>query len=85
MEHIRERIKFETERLRLIFILFLTDVSGTIAVLNKETFEQKSLDKILFVIGLFIAFVLFLFMYRFNKKIIQLIIILKEQEATHHA
>ena len=68
-DFINGHIKFETEWLRLYFVLFLTDVSGSIALLGKTQPMNSMMDIILVILGFVAACVFALLMYKKGKKI----------------
>ena len=65
-DFIKEHIKLETELLRLYFVLFLTDVSGTVALVGKISSKSSA---ILFALGVVFAFVLGVLMRKKENKI----------------
>jgi len=72
-EAIKEQIKLETELLRLYFVLFLADSSGTIALIGKKDFMENSINFALFIAGIVFAGVLLFLLYKAKIKIESLI------------
>ncbi len=72
-DFIKERIKLETETLRLYFVLFLADVSGSIALIGKPQSMDAMINIILIILGFTFACILAIVMYKTKNKISNLI------------
>lgn len=66
---VKEYIKFEIEWQRFYFLLFLTDVSGSVALLGKTQPMNTSTDIILVILGVIFACVLVLLIYEKRNRI----------------
>jgi len=83
-DYLKEHIKFETEKFRLYFILFLTDISGSVALFSKGNMNTNLLNLLLFIIGIIIAFSLLMIMLNSDNEINKLINDLKQKEETQN-
>ena len=63
----KELIKYQTEILRVLFIIFLADVTGIISLIRKD--NSAIMERILILAGLLIIFGGIIIAYKLDRKI----------------
>lgn len=66
-ERYKEIIKYQTEILRVLFVIFFTDITGILFLIKKGSLTSTELK--LFFAGLLVIFGVLIIIYKLNRKI----------------
>ena len=78
MEHIKEKIKLQTEWMRGFFVLFVLDTTSISTILIRQKFSSNEFELDLLISALLLDIIIYILILAYNKKINKLIELLKQ-------